>query len=61
MIPTEKELSEFIRKHDLVNYSLIAKHFKIKNSTVSDLIDLLEKKKLVEVKKLGGSKIVRIK
>ena len=61
MIPSEKELLDFIRKHDLVNYSLIAKHFKLKNATVSDLIDSLEKKKLVDVKKLGGSKVVRLK
>ncbi|MEK6861435.1 MAG: hypothetical protein AABY07_05675 [Nanoarchaeota archaeon] len=61
MIPLEKELLDFIRKHDLVNYTLIAKHYKIKNTTVSDIIDALEKKKLVEVRKLGGSKIVRIK
>lgn len=61
MIPTDKELLEFIRKNDIVNYTLIARHFKIKNTTVSDLIDGLEKKRLLEVRKLGGSKIVRIK
>ena len=61
MIPSERELLDFIRKKDLVNFSLIAKYFDIKNSTVSDLIFALEKKKIVEVKKLGGSKIVRLK
>ena len=61
MIPTEKELIEFIKHRDLVNFSIIAKHFDIKNSTVSDLITALVKKKLVLVKKLGGSKIVRLK
>ena len=45
----------------MVNFSLIAKHFKIKNNTVSDLIDKLEHNKLVEVQVLGGSKIVRPK
>jgi len=61
VIPTEKELIEFIKHRDLVNFSIIAKHFDIKNSTVSDLITALVKKKLVLVKKLGGSKIVRLK
>ena len=61
MIPTEKELINFIKRRDLVNFSLIAKHFNIKNTTVSDLISSLEKKKVLTVKKLGGSKIVRLK
>ncbi len=61
MIPSEKELLELIRKRDLVNFSLIARHFDIKNATVSDLIASLEKKKIVEVKKLGGSKLVRLR
>ena len=61
MIPSEKELLEFIRKRDLINFSSIAKHFAIKNATVSDLVLPLQKKKLIEVKKLGGSKVVRLK
>ena len=61
MIPSEKELIEFIKKRELVNFSLIAKHFDIKNATVSDLVIPLEKKKLIEIKKLGGSKLVRLR
>ncbi len=61
MIPGEKELLEFIRKKDIINFSTIAKRYSIQNVTVSDLIKDLEKKKLVTVQKLGGSKIVRIK
>ena len=61
MIPTDSELVDYIKNNDIVNYSSIAKHFKIKNTTVSDLIDALVKKKLVEVKQIGGSKIVRVK
>ena len=61
MIPTEKELGQFIKKRDIVNYSSIAKYYEINNATVSDFIDSLVKKKLVTVKKLGGSKIVRAK
>ncbi len=61
MIPTEKELLSFIKRKGLVNFSIIARHFNIKNTTVSDLIDSLVKKKVVSVKKLGGSKIVLIK
>jgi Mn-dependent DtxR family transcriptional regulator len=40
---------------------MIAKHFDIKNTTVSDLIASLEKNKVLKVKKLGGSKIVLLK
>jgi Mn-dependent DtxR family transcriptional regulator len=61
MIPSEKELLDFIKKRDLVNFSSIARFYEIQNMTVSDLIKDLEKKKLVIVKKMGGSKIVRIK
>ncbi|MFH1209600.1 MAG: hypothetical protein V1663_02315 [archaeon] len=61
MIPTEKELIEFIKSRDLVNFSSIAKYYEINNATVSDLIDALLKKKIVTVTKLGGSKVVRLK
>lgn len=61
MIPTEKELLDFIKKRDLVNFTSIAKYFDIKNATVTDLINDLVKKKRVVVKKIGGSKIVRLK
>jgi len=52
---------DFIKKRDFVNFSLIAKYFEIKNQTVSDLIETLEKKKLVVIKKWGGSKAVVLK
>jgi len=59
MLPTEKELLEFIEKRDnLVNFSMIAKQFGIKNTTVSDIISALQKKKVVVVKVLGSSKVV---
>lgn len=61
MIPSEKELLDFLKKHDLVNMSAIAKRFDIKNATVPDLLKPLEKKKLVEVRKFGGSKVVLLK
>lgn len=61
MIPTEKELVDFIRRRDLVNFSMIARFFDIKNATVTDIIKVLEKKRFVQIIKLGGSKIVRLK
>ena len=61
MFPTEKELLTFVKKKGLVNFSMIAKHFKIQNTTVSDLISSLEQKKVLGVKKLGGSKLVLLK
>ena len=61
MIPTTKELLEFISKKELVNLSMIAKFFNVKNATASDLVKDLVSKKLVEVKQIGGSKIVVLK
>ncbi|MEK6907309.1 MAG: hypothetical protein AABW45_02170 [Nanoarchaeota archaeon] len=61
MIPKEEELIKFIKSKNLVNFSSIARHFKIKNTTVSDLIQDLEHNNLVEVQALGGSKIVRVR
>ncbi len=61
MIPNEQELINFIKSKELVNFSLIAKHFNIQNTTVSDLIKSLEHKKLVDVTILGGSKIVKVR
>ena len=58
MIPSEKEPIEFIEKHELVNYSLIAKFFEINNATVTDLIKSLEKKKIVRIRQFSGSKVV---
>lgn len=61
MIPTEKELVDFLKRHDLINLTAIAKHFDIKNATVPDLLKPLEKKRLVEVRKFGGSKVVLLR
>ena len=59
MIPTEDELIEFVKRHNnLVNFSMVAKFFDINNATVSDLVNDLEKKKKLKIKKLGGSKII---
>ena len=61
MIPSEKELLQFIKVRDFVNYSVIAKFYELNNATVSDLIDDLIKKKLVIVKQFGGSKLIKLK
>ena len=61
MIPNEKELVSFIKRREFVNLSMIASYFNIKNMTASDLVNDLVKKKLVEVKKFGGSKLIRVK
>jgi len=61
LIPEQKELIEYIRRNEPVNYSLIAKFYDINNATVSDLVDALVKKKLVVVKIIGANKIVMIK
>jgi len=61
MIPSEKELITFIKIRDFVNYSTIAKFYEINNATVSDLINDLVEKKLVIVKKFGGSKLIKLK
>jgi len=61
VVPTEEQLIKFIKSKEYVNFSLIAKHFNIKNPTVSDLIKDLEEKNLVEVNSFGGSKFVKVK
>ena len=62
MIPTEKELIDYIKAHEnLVNLTMIARFFDIKNTTASDLVLNLERKKLVKITKLGGSKIIGTK
>ena len=60
-MPNEEELIAFVKKrNNLVNFSMIAKHFGINNATVFDLTSLLEKKKVISVKKIGGSKLVMV-
>ena len=61
MIPTEAELISFIKRREFVNFSLVARHFEINNATVSDFIEMLVKKKKVIVKKVGGSKWIKLK
>jgi len=61
MVPKEEELLGFVKARELANYSDIAKHFDINNSTVSDLINDLVKKKKVRIKKIGSNKVVLLK
>jgi len=61
LFPTEKELIAFIKKKNLVNLTMIAKHFDVSIIGVSDLIASLEKKKALQVKKMGGQKLVSLK
>ena len=61
MIPTEEELIKFIKSKKFVNFSLIAKHFNIKNTTVSDILKDLEEKNLIDIINAGGSKMVQVK
>ncbi|MBS3160621.1 hypothetical protein J4213_02885 [Candidatus Woesearchaeota archaeon] len=61
MIPTQEQLMKFIRSKNFINFSIIAKHFNIKNTTVSDLVKDLEEKKLVDIIDAGGSKMVQVR
>lgn len=58
MIPSEEELINYIKKKNIVNFSIIAREFNIHNATVTDLIFKLNKLNKVKVKNLGGSKLV---
>ena len=52
-IPNKEELIMFIEsRNNLVNLSMIANHFNIKNNTAADIVDDLVKRKLVNIKKL---------
>ncbi|MAF36261.1 hypothetical protein CL622_04045 [archaeon] len=61
MFPSEQELLGFIKKKELLNYSMIARAFNLRNSTVADLMEALKAKKKVKIKKFGGSKVVMLK
>ena len=61
MFPSEEELLAFINKKELVNFSMIAKAFNLRNSTVTDLMEALKTKKKVKIVKFGGSKVVMVK
>jgi Mn-dependent DtxR family transcriptional regulator len=61
LIPSEEELLLFIKRKGIVNFSMIARQFEIQNATVSDLIASVKAKGRVNVKQLGGSKIVQLK
>ncbi len=62
MIPKDKEILSFIEsRNNLVNLSMIANHFSIKNNTAADIVDDLVKRKLVDIKKIGSNKMVTVK
>jgi len=61
MIPTEEELIDFIKRREFVNFSIIARYYEINNATVSDLVDMLVRKKKAIVKKIGGSNWIKLK
>jgi Mn-dependent DtxR family transcriptional regulator len=61
VFPSEEEILKYIEKKELVNFSMIAKAFKLRNSTVADLMEALKAKKKVTIKKFGGSKMVILK
>ena len=58
MIPTEAELINYLKKKKYPIFSDIARHFEINNATVSDLANMLVKKKKAKIEKVGGSKMV---
>lgn len=58
MFPSEDELLKFIKKKELVNFSMIAKAFNLRNSTVTDLMEALKVQKKIKIIKFGGSKVV---
>jgi hypothetical protein len=61
LIPKDEELIKFIKSKKFVNYSIIAKHYNLKNVTVSDIVKDLEKKNLVEIINAGGNKMIQVK
>ena len=58
MLPTEKELLSYIKKEKLVNYTKIAKKFKVSNQTVPDLLKHLLENRKIRIKKIGAYKFV---
>ena len=60
-IPTEKEILDFLSENSFVNFSKIARQFKIKNKIVPDVLRPLVQRKLILIEKLGSNKFVRMK
>lgn len=60
MLPTEAELLQYIGKEKLVNYTRIAKKFKISNNTVPDLLKPLLRKRKIRIKKVGSYRFVEV-
>ena len=60
MLPTEAELLSYIKREKLVNYTKIAKRFKISNQTVPDILQPLLKNKEIRIKKVGSYKFVEV-
>lgn len=58
MLPSETELLAYIKKEKLVNYTKIARRFKISNQTVPDLLQPLLNKKKIRIKKVGSYRFV---
>ena len=61
VIPTEKELLEFISTSEFINFSKIAKKFGIKNDAVSDFLKPLIQRRSAKVVRIGANKFVRVK
>ena len=60
-IPTEEELTEFLCSNFFVNFSKIARKFRIKNEAVPDVIKPLIKRNIVFIETVGSNKFVRLK
>lgn len=60
-IPTEKEILDFLSENPFVNFSKIARKFKIKNEIVPDVLKPLVQQKLILIQKFGSNKLVRLK
>ena len=56
-----ESLMNFVKRRDFVNLSMIARFFKVKNSTASDIVKDLSDQNLVVIKNIGGNKFVTLK
>lgn len=60
-IPTEKEILDFLANNNFVNFSKLARKFRIKRYAIPDILAPLVKKKLLFVEGIGSHKFVRLK
>ena len=60
MMPTESELMAYCKRVKLVNFTKIAKHFKVSPHSVPDILKPCLETGMLRIRKIGSSKFVEV-